>query len=533
MRQVDRPSLFLESDSTGGLPKVLPRLAAAVLLALGLGLSAAPAAAQDAAAARLFQEAARKAEAGDFGAALDEYRLLVRQFPRDTLAPRALLGIVDLYRATGDERGARGALDTLLTDYARTIEAASGFLVQGEMAVSAASGPADLQEARAEFRRVPLLFGTTAYPDLEARARARVRSAEVGLLLGDPEGAKAELVAAVEDEPPSPWTGRARLLLGRTLLDSGDWVAGLEILQRLADSGALDPDSAESTSPIVTETDRAQARHLLSLAHRHRLRPAAGQKRWTDTERFPQGVALRSPSGVAASLENGQVLVVDDRQGLVVLAPSGGGPAQTRQLEDPVRPGFYRDVPYVVTDDKILLPFDGQRLSFLEPRTGKPRDLDDLRAAVRGPFGDWFLLAKGWKSLLHFTGPRTGQELLGTLRPDPVDLTSDPLGRVVLLDARNDRVIRMGLGRRAQQTLVQGDWRRPQALAIDGLGQIYVLDRGEKQVFVYGPEGRPITTVGPQLGGGIVLSAPVDIAVGSSGRLYIADSKLPFVAVLD
>ena len=209
-------------------PKALASISSSIVVALFcLGSAPAPSLAQDPAAQRLYQEAERLLSAGDVKAAQAEFSLLVRQFPQDKLAPKALLTQIDLYRSTGESQEVRAALDKLLTEYARTEEAASGFLIQAETKVESARTLPDLESARAIFRRVPLLFGIESYPDLAARSRARIRGGELALLAGDLAAAEAEFVAVVEDEPNSSYTGRARLLLGRTLLMKGELAAGV------------------------------------------------------------------------------------------------------------------------------------------------------------------------------------------------------------------------------------------------------------------------------------------------------------------
>ena len=182
-----------------------------------------------------------------------------------------------------------------------------------------------------------------------------------------------------------------------------------------------------------------------------------------------------------------------------------------------------------------MLPFDDAKSPrFLEPRPGREKFLEDLLAAERGPFGDWFVVAKAWKSLLSFESPRQGQELLAANNPDLVDLAQDSLGRIYALDRRGKQVLRLGADRRGSEVVVRGSgWKRPVALAIDRLGRFYVLDRGNRTVEVYDHAGRRVTSVGPLLGGGIELRAPVDLAVDGTGRLFIADEKLPFVVVLE
>ena len=160
--------------------------------------------------------------------------------------------------------------------------------------------------------------------------------------------------------------------------------------------------------------------------------------------------------------------------------------------------------------------------------------LKGLEAAERGFFGHWFILAKGWKGLLSFETRRKGQELLGRHNPDFNDLARDGRGRIYALDRKEKNVSRLAIDRRWDGIVLEGSgWKRPQALAIDRLGRMYVLDRGSRTVLVYDADGQRLDSLGPQLGGGIELRSPVDLAVDGSGRLFIADEKLPFVAVLE
>lgn len=492
-----------------------------VLLVLTLALLAAGAArAQDPAAARLFGEAERLTRSSDASAALAEYRLLVQQFPQDTLAAKALLASARLYRVLEDERNATQTVERLLDAYPRTPEAAAAFVVQGEIAASAARSPQDLQKALTSFKRVPLLFGRDTYPDLEARARALVRHGEISLLLGDREAALADFTTVSEDEVAGPDVWRGRRLLGRTLLEQGQVTPALETLQRLLDEEA------------AGEQERAAAERLISLAHRLVVRPAAGQGPWQRAERFaPQNLRLDEAVGVAASADN-QVLVVDEGARKVIRVESDRQRWQSVALRDGVRPSFTDSTPVVVTEEKLVLPFDGQRVGFLEPKQGREKPLDRLRGAVRGPFGDWFLLARGFRGLLGYQSPRKGQELLAALRADLVDVECDALGRVYALDRRDKRVLRLAVDRRSHQTVLEGDWRRPEALALDALGNIYVLDTGEKRIHVYAADGRRKAVVGPQLPLGLELSSPRDLAVDGSGRLYVADADQPYLVSL-
>ena len=503
----------------------LHRCLALLLLAL-----AAPAAAQDPAAERLYADAGRILDSGDRGAALESFQLLVQQFPRDRLAPRALLRVAEIRRAQGETRLSESALAKLLAQYGRSLESAAAFVMQAEIQTERARRREDLEEARATFRRVPLLYGRESYPNLEERVRARIHTGELSLQLGDPDSAVAEFLAAVEDEPPGRWTGRARLMLATALGRRGEWLAAAEVLQRLAS----DESTAADGTPSSSVEERASAVRLLSLIHRRIVRARSGLDPWLSTTRYPaSGLQLREPTGVAAA-EDGQLVIVDRRQDLAVLIDADGAVARRSAVQDPGRPGWSAGAAFVVTKTKIELPFSDRRSPrFLEPRPGKESYLKDLVAAERGPFGDWFVLARGWKGLLTFQNFRKGQELLATTRPELVDLAQDHLGQIYALDGKAKKVLRIGLDRRQASTYLQGTWKRPVAIDLDPLGNLYVLDRGNRTVEMFDPSGHRQARIGPLLVDGVELRSPVDLAVDGSGRLFIADSKLPFVVMLD
>ncbi len=498
------------------------RALASILLAALLIGTASRAAAQDPAAERLLRQAERFEQAGDTPEAITELELLVSRFADDELAPGALLRIAEIRRDRGERSEATSAADKLVTDYGLSAEAAAALNLKTGLALAEAAATEDLIEAQNSYRRVALLFGREAYPVLEARREARIASGEIALALGDPATAAAELVAAIEDEAPGPAAGRARLSLARAWLAAGEWTAAAAVLEELV---AADDTTSEAAA-------RGAARRLLSLVHRRVLRPLAGEKSWLTSGRYPPaGATLREPSGVAAAAD-GALLIVDERLSLVVLVGPDGNEANRQSLPDVGGPGWIDEgLPFVVAGGNVVLPFNGTSYAFNDPRRNAP--LRNLTAAVDGVFGDWFVAARGLKSLLHFRNGRQGRELASGRRPDVVDVARDRQGRIYALDARAAQVLRLDRDAGGEAVHLTGDWKKAAALAVDQLGYLYVLDRGNRRVDLYSPEGRRLAQVGPSLGGGIELRNPVDIAVDGGGRLFIADTKLPFVVMLD
>ena len=83
------------------------------------------------------------------------------------------------------------------------------------------------------------------------------------------------------------------------------------------------------------------------------------------------------------------------------------------------------------------------------------------------------------------------------------------------------------------QRILEGDWRRPEAIAVDELGFVYVLDRDAKTIDVFDRNGQLRWELGPQLPNGIELRSPRDIGVDGTGRIYIADKDLKAFLVVE
>lgn len=499
------------------------RILRLVLLAWIVLAGAAASTAQDPAAERLLREAERLAEAGDLVAAAGQLALLVSRFPQDPARPQALLRSARLERARGDIEAAKSALETLIGEHPRAPEAAEALVLQAELALRAATSSRDMAEAQNLYRRVVLLFGKNAYPALAARRAARIESGRLAIALGDPAAAAAELVGAIEDEPTGPGVGHARLALARAWIAAGNWREAAAALEKVVAGGA----------PSAEEGADAEARRLLSLIHRRVLRPLAGGLSLETAGRFPlSGVELREPSGVAAS-PDGRLLVVDGRLPLVAVFDARGREVSRQPLGDVDRPGWMAGGrrPFVVGAGGVVAPFDATSYAFTDPEKAAP--LKNLQAAAPGSFGDWFVLAKGTKGVIHADAGSESKELLSAGRPDFVDLARDTVGRIHALDSRSAQVMRISRDGEEHGSVLSGDWKKAVALDIDDLGYFYVLDRGERAVTLYAPDGRRLSTVGPELGGGIELRNPVDVAVDGGGRLFIADTRLPFIVTID
>ncbi len=492
--------------------------------ALGLPGGAIAQSSNNPAAGRLLLEGRRLQSEGDLAGALREFQLLAERFPESLQAREALWLIAQGKAQEGDRNGARQTAVDLASRFPSSPYAADAYLLQARLLLQGFPTPAEVEEASTLFKRIPLLFGRDDFPKLPARHEARFLRGDLDLDLGEMGTAAAAFVGAIEDEPAASWTSRARVGLGKTLLIEGDWVSATDILQRAVaaseESGRADADPASA----------GLARRLLTGIHRLALLPASGQPSWNSARILSvPGATLKRPIAVAANLADHVVIV--DRAGLVVEIGPGGAAVASRAAKDSGKPWWGKDRAYFGDDGTLRRMTDTWGANLSVPKKGKKEPLKSVGAGASGALGQWYLLDSGAKRVQVFV-PR-GKFLSTLMEGDPVDLAQDLQGKIYVLDRKARKVNRYLSNGRSDGVAASGNWRKPEAVAVDILGRVYILDRDNATINIFGLQGGKVQTIGPQLPGGIELRNPVDLTVDASGRLYIADSRLQAVVIVE
>ncbi len=371
-------------------------------------------------------------------------------------------------------------------------------------------------------------FPKATHPMVVWRAAAMVRLGEIDLRAGRADAAAAAFVAAIEDEPISPWTSRAQVGLARVLQQQQEWEAATELLESVvavadADADAVDPEAA------------ASARRWLGLMHRMWVRPAAGLFPWETSGRAPiGGEPLDDPIGVAAS-SDGTLLISDEGANVVVLVNPQQSDSLTRVIEkDARRPWWDLDgQPYVAIKGGVLMPREEVRAQFPDPQR-PDRALEDIIAGARGLAGEWILLSNRNKSVAKISADGSSLATLPLIGAtfEPVDLATDPYGWLYIIDKDSRGVHRFSPDGVYDGGLASVSWKEPYALDVDALGNVYVLDRRAKKIDVFDAEGVNRWSMGPVLPGGVELRDPRDVAVDGQGRVYVADRNLSVVVMI-
>lgn len=492
----------------------------ATFAVLGLAAVATIALGQRSPAADLLREAKMFEGKRDYLEADESYGLLVRRFPESREAEEATLALARSRRRDGNNAAAYALLDSAIDSekHQNSSLSAATWLLRAQYRVLDAQSSQDLKEARRQLGRVPVLFGIERYPTLDARVESRLGSGELNLLLGQPDAAAIDFLEAIEDEPASPWLSRARVGLAKSFLSLGDWQAAAEILQRVS----------EGPGAVALQSE---AGRLLTFLHRHFLRPSRGEERWQRSRSLSaSGLAWKKPSRVAVA-SDGRVAILDRGAKLAVVFEPDGTIAQRISSRDA------RDVwwafdgnPFLAGPDSVRGLEDSIRLTFAVQGGAKERMAKNIAAGQTGPFGHWLLVDRERKALMIFR--KSGVFQRAVAGQEIVDVAIGPRGRVFILDRKRKRISRLDLDFRETGSF-SGNWRRPQALAVDGAGNMYVADAAERKISVLAPSGETLETLGPTLPGGVTLGNLEDLTIDGEGRLYILDSKSAKLIVLE
>jgi DNA-binding beta-propeller fold protein YncE len=178
--------------------------------------------------------------------------------------------------------------------------------------------------------------------------------------------------------------------------------------------------------------------------------------------------------------------------------------------------------------DAVIMLADGSR----QPLTPAGTPLRDLAAGATGVLDERFVVDRDRKALYSFD--RKGEaKTLAPAAGDVVDLAVGKHGELLVLDRKKNDVARIGGLATEKASGFTGSWRRAHALAVDSAGSVYVLDSNENTIDIHDDSGASVGSIGPVLPGGIELKSAEDIGVDGAGRLYVIDSRLAQLLVLE
>lgn len=486
--------------------------------------------------ARTYVQALESLRQGRRDEALRALRRLATDFPDSPYAAPAIFKVVELlYPVAGWSQvgsatpaAIKEAGDLLLTltqKYRSSREAPKALVKLGYLALEPANPKADLDEACGRFATA-----AQVYPDSDAADDAYFGSGQCEALRARPARAADVFSRLLDEHPGSPLAPEALYRAGVALshLDGpAEAILALQEVRRRY------PDSRVA----------ARALERITLLHRLRLRPA-GATAAADRAGPPElyryepeyGAAVVAKSDEAGVRGSSDLAV--DAQGLMVLASPRAPGVFRLDAKGKIQERIQHPGPeFIATGDGLQIYISGRDQIAVNARNWSGPDLQGLDGRAPrdfgpigiDPMGRVYLLDRTSNALLIFD---RGRRLVGNLRAPSgkdgrlVDVAMGEDGGIFVLDSRAKLVIEMHQGKELSRTsLAALGVEEPIALAVDALGDFFVLDGRTGWVSVADPQGKRITVIRPPKEAQARLGDPAALAVDALGRVYLSGRK--------
>jgi TolA-binding protein len=416
-------------------------------------------------ARRLLEDGRAYWSQGKLKQALDNFNIIVTSFPRTDAVGQALLEI-GRYRleVEGDVEKARSSFDQVAKQFPQSDAAPGAYYWLGYLTMSRASGPAELDDALAQFTRVQNLYPRSTEWVSKALYASGLVHRKAGRL-----AEAVDLSRQVSLEYPSSEAApAAQFQIGHCLALKGEPRPAMEEFQQVRNR--------------FPESEWA-ARALERITALYRLYGYAKPAFALDT-------------GYAAGAGD---LLKDVRA--ILMTPAG--------------------TLWIASDKtRTAVPIDPSG----KPGPGLPGE--DLRSLSLSPLGEIIVAARlavrfGPKDLRSYAIPSDKPGV-----PEALDkilaATVTPGGSILVSDEKRKKVYRYNAKQEYQGLFPERDGKEREVsrMLVDGEGGIVLLDREEKAVRVFDETGKLLRAVGPA-----GLRRPVDAAVDPFRNIYVADEE--------
>ncbi|RMF73755.1 MAG: hypothetical protein D6738_08160 [Acidobacteria bacterium] len=478
--------------------------AAAVAWALAAGAAVLP----DDVAEGLFRTAQQLERGGQTEQAREAYARVVEQAPRSERADDALLALARLAWpiAEPEQLGtaadttrwaeARGHLARIVTEYARADSAPEALWRLGLLLLDPDGPERDPDDATARLLALPEL-----YPDAPRAPQALALVAMIDA------GARRD-GRALENAFRVLWAWPAA-----SGAASQAWLAAGEVSAR----GARTELALVCLGRAGTGSGEAARRAVRLAALVDRIASGAGREAWKiDLDRQ---LALPERVDDLAAAPDGRLFAAMERENAVAEIDPSGARASRRPMAGVI--GVALDAwsrPWLLTGEAIVGPAAVGRIAL-------PEDVDATALAIVGARGLWLADSRGRRVVRLAPGGTIEAAAPLAGRGDPRALAPGTDGGVVVLDARNRRILRFDArGAPAGRIELAGTVGRPVDVDVDRLGALYVLD-ADGQVVVLDRKGALVARVALPRDGERAIARPERLAVDEAGRIAVADGR--------
>ena len=419
-------------------------------------------------ARRQYQQGLDFLRDGKFAEALRDFQTVADGSPGSSVADDALLEIARHQMVVArDFDTAQRIIESLIKKYPTSDATPSAYVVAGQIALARGRQPADFDRALAEFQRVPRYF-----PGTEAVPAALLARADTLRIAGRCAEAVDQYAQLAVEYPRSGWAPQANIGASRCLIAQNRAFEAMAGLQLAVRNG-------------MAAEHAARARALNTILYRLYVRPPQPPFAFSGTT-FG-GSTGRMRDVVALGTSGGSLIAVSENGLSVLDLANKGAVARTTKLEN--ARGVYSDPEgrSAIYSSRAVLRGTEPPVTLSVPKPDKsPRLLEDVTA-----------------------------------------MASLSTGEIVVADGNGPMLHRFNQALKVVGPVTQG---RAHRLAVGSLDQIAGLDRGDKSISVWTPDGKPLVRI-PAKGQTWQIDEPVDIAFDAFDHLYVLDRGLGTVWV--
>ncbi len=462
-------------------------------------------------------------------------RGLAQDFPDSPHAAPALLKVAELIYpvAAWNQAGSATAaavreaaplLETIASRYRASREAPRAVLRLGYLALEPANPKSGLDAACAQFATA-----ARVYPDSDAADDAWFASGMCETLRG--RGARAAdcFSRLIDETPRSPLLDEARYRFALALSHLPDAPEAMLALQKVR---SVTPESRFAAAALARTAllNRLRLAPSLQATAAFAVDPSYGGPNGSGVTQAGNGGDAGGPFLATTDLAidaQGQVLVASPKSAAVFRLDARGRVREKIAHPDPefIAAGAGLAV-YIAGHAQIAVNTrNWSGANFLGADGRPPRDFGPVAVDETGRV---HLLDRRTGAVVVYDA---GRKPVTTIRPAGkdgrfVDLAAGPDGGVYILEAGTRSVMEIRQGKENNRiSLASVDLVEPRSLAVDGLGDLYILDGQTGWIHVAGPDGRRLTVVRPPRDVVSRIGDPQAIAVDASGRIYLTGRK--------
>ena len=488
--------------------KTVCRLVAVLAFALASALDA-PSLAQDteALARRQYESGLSFLKNGRHTEAVKDFQAVVDSFPQSSVADDALLQIaLQHLDVTQDLAAAQAGADRLLKDYPGSDSAPMGYVLAGRLTIAKSQDPEAVDAALASFERVPRLF-----PGSPAVAAARYYAGDTLRLVRRLDDAVRQFSRASLDDPQSIWAARADLAMAASFVAADRAPHAFGRLQRIRQQF---PGTREALTAL----------HYNTIIYRLYLRKPSP---YNFSDRYIGGEKDRFRDVVGVEVDAAGHILLGHKQGISIFDAKG---LLVRQVAAAEPSAFFAEDQdrVVVVRREALIAEGGAPIRIMVPVAGKaPRPVEEIPSVVTVPGGDRLVADRKGKAVIRISPAGTFITNFASVNPER--LATNFVGDVAIIDRDSKGIVIVDRnGQRLSRIPPKGpdyQWDQAADLSFDALGHLYVLDSKKAAIHVFSPKNRLIATIASPVRQPGSLQKPQAMALDAAGRLYVFDES--------